>query len=60
MQIIPVEVKAGDVKYAPTFKRFVAEKNPDNAIRFSKLGYLQNNNFTNMPLYLARKLRELL
>lgn len=58
--IIPVEVKGGEDKSAPSFKRYVSENNPEYAVRFSKMGYLKNGNITNMPLYLARKMRELL
>lgn len=58
--IIPVEVKGGEDKSAPSFKRYVSENNPEYAVRFSKMGYLKNGNIINMPLYLARKMRELL
>lgn len=60
MEIIPVEVKAGEDRSAPSFKRYIAENNPKNAIRFSKRGYRKDGGFTNVPLYLARKLKELL
>lgn len=60
MEIIPVEVKAGEDRSAPSFKRYIAENNPKNAIRFSKRGYRKDGGFTNIPLYLARKLKELL
>ena len=58
--IIPVEVKAGEDKSAPSFKRYIAEKNPKMAIRFSKRGYLKNGEITNIPLYLANKTKDLL
>lgn len=58
--IIPVETKGGDDKSAPPFKRYLAEKQPEYAIRFSKRGYLKNGLITNIPLYLARKTKELL
>jgi hypothetical protein len=58
--IIPVEIKGGEDKSAPSFKRYVAEQQPDYAIRFSKRGYLKNGLITNMPLYLAGKMKELL
>ena len=60
MEIIPIEVKAGEDRSAPSFKRYIAENNPKNAIRFSKRGYRKDGGFTNVPLYLARKLKELL
>lgn len=52
-EIIPVEVKNGEDKSAPTFKKFIAEKQPQIAVRFSEMGYLRNGNITNIPLYLA-------
>ncbi|MCD8023847.1 MAG: AAA family ATPase [Lachnospiraceae bacterium] len=60
MEIIPVEVKAGEDKSAPSFKRYIAEHQPEHAIRFSKRGYRENGNITNIPLYLAGRLRDLL
>lgn len=59
-EIIPIEVKAGEENSALSFKRFVKEKQPRNAVRFSKLGYLKNGEITNIPLYLARKILELI
>ena len=59
-EIIPIEAKGGEDKSAPSFKRFISEKAPKHAVRFSKLGYLKNGSITNMPLYLARKMKELL
>ncbi len=60
MEIIPVEAKGGEDKSAPSFKRYVAEHKPAHALRFSKRGYRKDGDFTNLPLYLARKTRELL
>lgn len=59
-EIIPIEAKGGEDKSAPTFKRYIAEKSPMYAVRFSKRGYRKDGNFTNMPLYLTRKMKELL
>jgi len=59
-EIIPVEVKSGEDKSAPSFKKYIAEKNPDCAIRYSKRGYLKNGRITNMPLYLASRTKELI
>ena len=59
-EIIPVEVKAGEDRSAPSFRRFISEKNPEHAVRFSKLGYRKDGAFTNMPLYLADRMKELL
>ncbi len=59
-EIIPVEVNGGEDKAAPAFKAYVNENNPVNAIRFSKRGYRKDGLITNVPLYLASKLDELL
>ena len=60
MEIIPVEAKGGEDKSAPSFKKYIAEHNPANAIRFSKRGYRKDGAFTNIPLYLAGKAKDLL
>ena len=60
MEIIPVEVKGGDDKSAPTFKRYVADHKPKHAFRFSKRGYRKDGDFTNLPIYLAQKTKELI
>lgn len=54
--IIPVEVKAGEDKSAPSFKRYVAENHPAAALRFSKRGYRKDGDITNLPLYLVLSL----
>lgn len=58
--IIPVEAKGGEDKSAPTFKRYISKHQPEYAVRFSKRGYRKDGYITNMPLYLARKMKELL
>lgn len=35
-EIIPIEVKGGEGKSAPSFKKYVSENEPKHAIRFSK------------------------
>ena len=59
-EVIPVEVKGGEDKSAPSFKRYIAERGPGHALRFSKRGYRKDGGVTNLPLYLARKTKELL
>lgn len=59
-EIIPIEVKAGEDKSAPSFKKYIADKKPQHAIRLSKRGYKKDGEFTNVPLYLASKLNELI
>ena len=58
--IIPVEVKAGEKKSAPSFKRYLKEKQPSIAYRFSKLGYRKDGAFTNLPLYLVPRIKDFL
>lgn len=60
MEIIPVEAKGGENKSAPSFKRYIAAHHPEHALRFSKRGYRKDGDITNLPLYLARKTKELL
>ncbi len=52
-QIIPCEVKAGEDKSAPTFKRFITTTKCPHAVRFSKRSYRTDGVITNVPLYLA-------
>ncbi len=59
-EIIPIEAKGGEDKSAPSFKRYIAEHQPEYALRFSKRGYRKDGYITNLPLYLARKTRVLL
>lgn len=58
--IIPIEVKGGEDKSAPSFKRYIAEHQPKSALRFSKRGYRRDGTVINLPLYLTRKTKELL
>ena len=59
-EIIPVEAKGGEDKSAPSFKKYIADHQPKYALRFSKRGYRKDGCITNLPLYLARKTKELL
>ncbi len=59
-EIIPVEAKGGEDKSAPSFKKYIADHRPKHALRYSKRGYRTDGSITNIPLYLARKTRELL
>ncbi len=58
--IIPIEVKGGEDRSAKSFKKYVNENTPSCAIRFSKRGYRKDGLFTNIPLYLAPKIKDLL
>lgn len=59
-EVIPVEVKGGEDKTAPSFKRYIVDCHPEHAVRFSKRGYRKDGKIINIPLYLVRKTRELL
>lgn len=59
-KIIPVEAKGGEYKSAPSFKKYIADRQPEYALRYSKRGYRKDGAITNLPLYLARKTKELL
>lgn len=59
-EIIPIKAKSDEDKSAPSFKRYIAEHQSEHALRFSKRGYRKDGYITNLPLYLARKTRELL
>ena len=58
--IIPIEVKAGNDKIAPSFKKYIAENHPKYAIRLSKMGYRKDGEVINIPLYLVGKIKELI
>lgn len=60
MEIIPVEVKGGENKSAPSFKRYISDHQPEHALRLSKRGYRADGAITNLPLYLAGKIKEML
>jgi len=60
MEIVPVEVKAGEDKNAASFKAYIRNREPRTAIRYSKRGYATDGSITNLPLYLARKTKELI
>lgn len=60
MEIIPIEVKGGEDRSATSFKTYVANYAPEHAYRFSKRVYRKDGDFTNLPLYLVRKTKNLL
>ena len=59
-EVIPVETKGGEDKSAPTFKRYVNQHLPEHAVRFSIRGYRKDGYIINIPLYLARRMKDLL
>ena len=60
MEIVPIEVKGGEDRSANSFKTYVANHTPEHAYRFSKRRYRKDGDFTNLPLYLVRKTKDLL
>lgn len=58
--IIPIEIIGGEDKSAPSFKKYIKDRKPNYALRFSKRGYRKDGDITNIPLYLIRKTKELL
>ena len=52
-EAIPIEVKGGEDKKAPSFKSFVKTHAPLNAIRFSRRNLRRDGGFVNIPLYLT-------
>lgn len=60
MQIIPVEVKAGETVKANAFRRYIEKHKPECAIRYSALELKQQEHIINIPLYLIEKTRELI
>jgi len=45
---------------APTFQKYVNEHLLEHAVRFSKRGYRKDGYITNMPMYLVRRMNDLL
>ncbi len=59
MQIIPVEVKAGEtVQHSNGLKKYITQRNPDIAVRYSMLGYKEQESLVNIPLYLINKTKD--
>ncbi len=59
-EIIPIEVKAGESKSAPSFKRYISNHHPSLAIRFTKNCYRKDGVIVNIPLYLTRKIKSII
>lgn len=55
IDIIPVEVKAGESLRSNSFKKYIANKNPKKAIRYSMLNYIEQDRIVNIPLFLIGK-----
>ncbi len=58
--VIPLEVKSSENKKAVSFKSYIEKHKPKAAVRFSTNEFLQNGAITNVPLYFAGKLFDLI
>ena len=58
--IIPIEAKGGEDKTAASFKKYIKDRTPEYAVRYSKRGYRKDGQITNIPLYLVGRTKELL
>lgn len=59
-EIIPVEIKGGMFNSSPMFRRYIAEHHPKFALRFSERDYRWDREITEIPLYLAGKIKEMI
>lgn len=59
-EIVPIEVKSGEDKSAPSFKKYIVNHYPKYALRFSKRGYRNDETITIIPHYLLPKIKDLL
>ena len=53
-QIIPIEVKAGVSVQSNAFKTYLKQYPELQAIRYSLLPYIKQENFENVPLFAVR------
>lgn len=60
LKIIPIEVKSGESVSSASFKSYLKTYSPEKAVRFSKLGFEVNDRFTNVPLYMAGRLDQII
>lgn len=60
VSIIPVEVKAGESVRTESFSGYINKYKPEKAVKYSKLGYEINDRFTNIPLYLVGRTKDLI
>ncbi len=60
IDIIPVEAKAGESLRSNSFKKYIANKNPKKAIRYSMLNYIEQDRIVNIPLFLIGKTKYLI
>jgi predicted AAA+ superfamily ATPase len=58
--VIPIEVKSGESLSAISFKNYIKKHEPEVSVRFSMREYSKDGAITNIPLYFAGKLFELI
>ena len=58
--VVPVEVKSGESVNAVSFKSYIKKYKPEKSVRLSTKEYMVNGSITNIPLYFAGKIFELL
>lgn len=58
IDIVPLEVKAGEDKSARSFKYFIRTQESARAIRISRRNYLESEGIINLPLYLVPRMKE--
>jgi len=59
LNIIPVEVKSSGNVQSASFSKYLDKYSPKKAVLYSKNEYHRGERFTNIPLYLAGKTKEL-
>lgn len=57
-QVVPLEVKAGVDKSAPSFKNYLRDHPESTGVRLSSRNYRQDDRIINLPLYLAPRIME--
>lgn len=60
MQIIPVEIKAGNNTNAKSFHKYIQKNECEMAIRYSQLNYQENDVIINIPVYLTGKTKKII
>lgn len=55
--IVPIEVKSGKTLASPSFNKFMRSQPGVHGYKLSMLPYQQNEAITNMPLYLASRIK---
>lgn len=59
-KIVPIECKSGKSVGSASFRRYIRENKPGRALRFSSLPFERQETMTNVPLYLAPRIGDIL